>query len=196
MLLLLDNYDSFTFNLRHALEALGERVAVVRNDAIDAAGIESLAPEMLVISPGPGAPLEAGASVPAIRASLGRRPILGVCLGHQSLAVALGGRVRRARELVHGKSRGVRHGGSGLFEGIGDPMLVARYHSLVVDEATLPRELAVTARSEGGEIQAMAHRIHPAAGVQFHPESFLTPEGSRLLANFLRLARAGRTLVA
>jgi anthranilate synthase/aminodeoxychorismate synthase-like glutamine amidotransferase len=194
LLLLVDNYDSFTFNLRHAFEALGEEVEVARNDALDAAAIEAKNPEILVISPGPGSPREAGVSVEAISASLGRRPILGVCLGHQSLAVALGGSVRRARELVHGKARGVRHGGRGLFVGIPDPALVARYHSLAVDEATLPPALEVTARAADGEIMAIAHRELPAAGVQFHPESFLTPEGPRLLANFLRLARARRPL--
>jgi anthranilate synthase/aminodeoxychorismate synthase-like glutamine amidotransferase len=194
LLLLVDNYDSFTFNLRHALEALGEEVEVARNDALDPAAIDAKNPEILVISPGPGSPAEAGVSVAAIAGSLGRRPILGVCLGHQALAAALGGRVRRARELVHGKARAIRHDGRGLFVGIPDPALVARYHSLVVDEEALPRDLAVTARSEDGEIMALAHRRLPVAGVQFHPESFLTAEGPRLLTNFLRAARGGAAL--
>jgi anthranilate synthase/aminodeoxychorismate synthase-like glutamine amidotransferase len=190
VLLLIDNYDSFTFNLLHSLESLGESVRVVRNDAISPAEIERNDPEILVISPGPGDPAGAGVSVEAIAASRGRRPILGVCLGHQAIAVAFGGRVGRAPAPIHGKAHAIHHNSRGVFEGIASPMAAARYHSLVIDEATLPPELEVIARGPAGEIMAVAHRALPIVGVQFHPESFLTPEGNRLLRNFLRLARA------
>lgn len=192
MLLLVDNYDSFTFNLLHALESLGESVRVVRNDAIDLAGIEALAPEMLILSPGPGRPEQAGITPDAIRASLDKRPILGVCLGHQALGWVLGARVISARRLVHGKAEPIAHDDHGPFAGLPQPMRVARYHSLALDGASLPPELEVIARASDGEIMAIAHKTRPAAGVQFHPESFLTPDGPALLAGFLRWARSFR----
>ena len=194
MLLLVDNYDSFTFNLRHALEALGEEVWVERNDHISLDTIEAKDPEMLVISPGPGAPKDAGISMEAIRHSRGRRPILGVCLGHQAIAATFGASVRRAHAPVHGKSTAVRHVKGGIFEGLPEPFLAARYHSLAVDEATVPRDLTVLAHSDDGEVMALAHRQWPIVGIQFHPESYLTPDGPALLRNILRLARAGSAL--
>jgi anthranilate synthase/aminodeoxychorismate synthase-like glutamine amidotransferase len=192
LILLIDNYDSFTFNLLHALQQLGEGVRVARNDALPVEDIETINPEILVLSPGPGTPDRAGISVPAIRASLGRRPILGVCLGHQALGVALGGRVTRARQLVHGKTRPIHHDGSGLFFNLPSPLTVARYHSLVLDETTLPPDLEVAARSADGDIMAIRHRNACAHGVQFHPESFLTVDGPSILRNFLNLARRSR----
>lgn len=185
---LIDNYDSFTYNLLHALEELGAAVDVVRNDADTVGGIAAREPTHLVISPGPGTPERAGVSVPLIREMAGRIPILGVCLGHQAVAVAWGGRWIGAPTLVHGKTSLVRHAGRGLFEGIPDPFEAARYHSLVVDAATLPEDLEITAWvDEGGGrvIMAMRHRTLPVAGVQFHPESFMTPEGKKILGRFL-----------
>jgi anthranilate synthase/aminodeoxychorismate synthase-like glutamine amidotransferase len=196
VILLLDNYDSFTFNLRHALEALGEEVRVERNDEISLDEIERADPAVLVVSPGPGGPEAAGISLDAIARSSGRRPILGVCLGHQAIAVAFGARVRRARVPVHGKSSPIHHGGGGIFEGLPRPFEAARYHSLAVDESSLPADLTVLARSDDGEIMALAHRRLPIAGVQFHPESYLTPDGPALLRNVLRRARAGEPLAA
>ncbi len=192
MLLLIDNYDSFTFNLLHALQELGEEVDVVRNDALGAGGVEERAPEMLLVSPGPGDPSGAGASVDAIRSSIARRPVLGVCLGHQALGVALGARIAPAKRLVHGKAEAVRHDGAGMFAGLESPMRVARYHSLVLEERSLPAELRVSARAEDGDVMAVQHARLPVAGVQFHPESFLTPKGSEILAGFLRWARTPR----
>jgi len=192
VLLLIDNYDSFTFNLVHALETLGETVRVARHDAIDVDAIERMAPAALLVSPGPGGPDEAGVSVAAIRTSLGRRPILGVCLGHQALGAALGARVVRARRLVHGKAERIEHDGRPPFDGLPSPVAVARYHSLALDESSLPAELEVAARAADGEVMAIRHRRHAAVGVQFHPESFLTPLGGDLLAGFLRLAGARR----
>jgi para-aminobenzoate synthetase component 2 len=194
MILVIDNYDSFTFNLVQALEAAGARLDVVRNDRIDADGIERRVDgegsEPLVgilVSPGPGNPETAGVSVDAIRVAARRGvPLLGVCLGHQCLATAYGGEIVRAPSLVHGESSRVSHQGEGLLGGLSSPFDAARYHSLCVDERTLPDELEVTARTEDGVIMAMRHRELSLEGVQFHPESVLTPEGPRLLANFLR----------
>ena len=187
-LLLLDNYDSFTYNLLQYLEELGASVDVIRNDAATVDGIATRKPTHLVISPGPGTPERAGISVPLIRESAGRIPILGVCLGHQAMAVAWGGRWVGAPTLVHGKASPVRHTGRGIFAGIPDPFEAARYHSLTVDEATLPDCLEVTAwtgEGPGRVVMAMRHRSLPVAGVQFHPESFMTPDGKKILANFL-----------
>jgi anthranilate synthase/aminodeoxychorismate synthase-like glutamine amidotransferase len=186
VILVIDNYDSFTFNLVQALGELGAEVEVHRNDAIDVAGVRARAPQALVLSPGPCTPAEAGISVALVKSLSGELPILGVCLGHQAIAHAFGGTIRRAHAVMHGKTSVVRHPGQGLFEGLGDPLVVGRYHSLVVDGPSLPKELECTALSmEDGEIMALRHRHHPTVGVQFHPESILTPEGPRLLKNFL-----------
>ncbi|MDG1480050.1 MAG: aminodeoxychorismate/anthranilate synthase component II [Myxococcota bacterium] len=184
-LLVIDNYDSFTFNLVQAYRSLGVSVAVARNDTITVAQALERRPTHLLISPGPGRPEEGGVSMPLLRAALGRLPILGVCLGHQALAVVLGGRVVPAATLMHGKSSRIEHDGVGLFAGVSRPMRVGRYHSLAVEEASLPACLEVTARSKDGEIMAMRHRALPATGVQFHPESILTPEGITLMRNFI-----------
>ena len=190
MILVLDNYDSFVANVARCLRLLGAATREVRNDAIGVDDIERLAPEALVISPGPGTPAEAGVSEAAIRRFSGRIPILGVCLGHQAIGEVFGGRVVRAREPMHGRASAIRHTGSGLFAGLPLPMTVGRYHALIVEiDADAAGPLAVTATSEAGEIMGLAHRAHPTFGVQFHPESVLTPEGMELFANFLRLAR-------
>jgi anthranilate synthase component 2 len=188
-LLLVDNYDSFTFNLVQYLGELGAEVEVFRNDAIDVAGIRRRRPQGLVLSPGPCTPSEAGVTVPAIQALAGELPILGVCLGHQAIGQAFGGRVVRNFRIVHGKASPIRHRGRGLFAGVPSPFLAGRYHSLVVERRSLPRALAVTAWTDEGEIMGLRHRSLPAEGVQFHPESVLTSEGKRLLANWL--ARLG-----
>ena len=186
MILVLDNYDSFTFNLVQALQSLGAEVEVQRNDELSVEDVRALAPEAVVLSPGPCTPSEAGISVPLIRALSGSVPILGVCLGHQSIGAAFGGVVRRATRVVHGKTSPVSHEGTGLFTGLPRPFPVGRYHSLVVDRPTLPDVLQVTAVStDDGEIMALRHRTHPTVGVQFHPESVLTPDGPILLRNFL-----------
>jgi len=190
-LLVIDNYDSFTFNLVQAYRSLGVSVAVARNDTITVAQALEQRPTHLLISPGPGRPEEGGVSMPLLRAALGRLPILGVCLGHQALAAVLGGRVVSAATLMHGKSSRIEHDGAGLFAGVSRPMRVGRYHSLAVEEASLPACLQVTARSEDGEIMAMRHRALPAAGVQFHPESILTPEGITLMRNFITSSPTG-----
>jgi anthranilate synthase/aminodeoxychorismate synthase-like glutamine amidotransferase len=186
MILIIDNYDSFTFNLAQALGELGQEVEVHRNDAIDVAGVRALAPEALVLSPGPCTPAEAGISVALVESLSGTLPILGVCLGHQAIAHAFGGTVRRARTVMHGKTSVVKHPGQGLFAGLPDPLVVGRYHSLVVDGPSLPEVLERTAFAlEDGEVMALRHKHHPTVGVQFHPESILTPDGPRLLKNFL-----------
>jgi anthranilate synthase/aminodeoxychorismate synthase-like glutamine amidotransferase len=194
MILILDNYDSFTYNLVQYLGELGETLRVERNDAIAVDAIAALAPSAIVLSPGPGTPADAGITVPVIRQYGARVPILGVCLGHQAIGEAYGGRVIRApRGVMHGKTSSVLHDGSGLFAGLPSPLRVMRYHSLVVEHDTLPSCLEVTARAadDASEIHAIRHRTHPVWGVQFHPESILTQDGKLLLANFLRLARAG-----
>ncbi|MFM4648627.1 aminodeoxychorismate synthase component II [Aeromonas bivalvium] len=190
MLLLIDNYDSFTWNLVQYFGSLGQEVVVKRNDALTLADIEAMAPDHLVISPGPCTPNEAGVSLDAIAHFAGRIPILGVCLGHQSLAQAFGAEVVRARRVMHGKTSLIRHGGEGVFAGLQDPLRVTRYHSLVVRRDTLPDCLAVTAWSEHAdgsfdEIMGLRHRTLAVEGVQFHPESILSEQGHELLANFL-----------
>lgn len=183
--LLVDNYDSFTWNLAQAFLAMGCRVDVRRNGAIGAREARDLAPTHLVISPGPGRPEEAGSTLAILETLLPRVPVLGVCLGHQALALALGGRVVLAPEPVHGKSSPVYHDGRGLYAGIPNPFPAGRYHSLCVDDASLPPELSVCAFTSAGEVMGVRHVRLPAEGVQFHPESVLTPDGERLLANFL-----------
>lgn len=191
MILLVDNYDSFVFNLARYVVELGFRRLVVRNDAIGLEEIEALAPTHVILSPGPCGPAEAGISVPLIRRFGGRIPILGVCLGHQCIAAAHGGRVGRARRPMHGRASPIVHDGRGIFAGLPSPLRVTRYHSLIVEDEGLPEELEVTARSPEGEIMGLAHRHHPVHGVQFHPEAVLTEHGYDLLHNFLRLERPG-----
>jgi anthranilate synthase component 2 len=189
MLLMIDNYDSFTYNLVQYFGELGEEVRVVRNDEIDLAGIEALAPARICISPGPCSPAEAGISVPVLTHFAGRVPILGVCLGHQAIGAAFGGRVVRAQRLMHGKTDAVRHAGLGVFAGLPSPFTVARYHSLAVERDSLPACLEVTAETADGEIMGLRHREFAIEGVQFHPESIATEHGHALLANFLRQTR-------
>jgi len=185
MMLLIDNFDSFTFNLVQVLGSLGAELKVVRNDALTVAQVEALRPERIVISPGPCTPNEAGISLDVIRTFAGRVPLLGVCLGHQAIGQAFGGRVVRAPVPVHGKTASMRHDGRGVFRGLPQPLIAARYHSLVVERESLPECLEVTAWSDG-LIMGLRHREWPwLEGIQFHPESFLTPEGRRLLGNFL-----------
>jgi anthranilate synthase/aminodeoxychorismate synthase-like glutamine amidotransferase len=190
MILVIDNYDSFTFNLVQELEAAGAEIEVVRNDRIDHRALSRMASGLagVVISPGPGDPDDAGISQEAIRVAAEREiPMLGVCLGHQCLAAAFGARIVRAPTLVHGEASLVSHDGEGLLAGVPSPFPAARYHSLCVDESTLDSDLVVTARSDDGVVMGLRHRTLPLEGVQFHPESVLTPEGAVILANFLRL---------
>jgi anthranilate synthase component II len=186
MIFLLDNYDSFTFNLYQALSELGADVLVRRNDVVTVEDVEELAPMLdgIVISPGPCTPGEAGISVPLVRRLAGTVPILGVCLGHQAVGAAFGGRITRAPKLMHGKISMIVHDGAGIFAGLPNPFQATRYHSLIVDRATLPSELEITAEADG-LVMGLRHRTLPVEGVQFHPESILTPTGKDLLANFL-----------
>jgi anthranilate synthase/aminodeoxychorismate synthase-like glutamine amidotransferase len=189
MLFLIDNYDSFTWNLAQYLGELGAEVRVVRNDAITVDEIARAAPSQVVISPGPCTPNEAGVSLAVVRELAGKVPILGVCLGHQAIGQAFGGRVVRAPRVMHGKTSAIAHDGTGLFAGIASPMTATRYHSLVVERATFPAELEITATVDDGEgelVMALRHRTLPVWGVQFHPESILTGDGKKLLDNFLR----------
>ncbi len=194
MILLVDNYDSFVFNLARYFERLGQETVVVRNDAITVERVLALRPAAIVLSPGPCSPIEAGCSLDLVRRLGDRLPILGVCLGHQTLALALGGRVVRAEEPVHGRCWPIYHAGGGIFAGLPNPMLGCRYHSLIVERETLPDSFAVTAWTDDGTIMAIEHRQYPLVGIQFHPESILTDCGYPLLAAFLR--RAGATLPA
>jgi anthranilate synthase/aminodeoxychorismate synthase-like glutamine amidotransferase len=190
--LLIDNYDSFTYNLVQAFLVLGAEVSVYRNDALSTDAALALAPSHLCISPGPGTPYDAGVSMDMIRAFAGRVPVLGVCLGHQSIVEVFGGKVVRAPRLMHGKTSLVRHDGRTLFEGLPEPCEVGRYHSLIAAPANMPALLEVSARTAEGEIMAVRHRALTIEGVQFHPESILTPEGPRLLGNFLELTAGER----
>jgi anthranilate synthase/aminodeoxychorismate synthase-like glutamine amidotransferase len=187
MLLMIDNYDSFTYNLVQYLGELGEDVRVYRNDKITVDEIEQLKPSRIVISPGPCTPKEAGISVEAIQRLGGRFPILGVCLGHQSLAVAYGGEVVRADRLMHGKTSMIRHDGKTIFRDLPNPFEATRYHSLIVKRASLPQCLEISAETDEGEIMGLRHKTLPVEGVQFHPESILTTAGKDLLRNFLKL---------
>ena len=186
-MLLIDNYDSFTYNLVQAFAAQGADVMVYRNDAITVDEALELEPTHLVISPGPGRPEDAGVSLDMIAAFADKVPVLGVCLGHQSLVHHFGGAIVRAERLMHGKTSMAKHDGKALFEGLSQPFEVGRYHSLCAEHETLPDELELTAETERGEIMGVRHRSLPLEGVQFHPESVLTPEGDRLMANFMRM---------
>jgi len=185
--LLIDNYDSFTYNLVQAFLVLGAAVDVYRNDQLDVATAAALAPTHLVISPGPGRPDAAGVSLEMIGRFTGAIPVLGVCLGHQSLVQYFGGEIVAARQLMHGKTSAISHTGAGLFAGLPQPCEVGRYHSLAANSERVPAVLEVTARTDDGEIMGVRHRSHATVGVQFHPESVLTPQGDHLLANFLRM---------
>ncbi len=187
MILMIDNYDSFTYNLVQYLGILGADVKVRRNDQVTLEEIETMAPERLVISPGPGIPQTSGIIVPLIQRFYQQVPILGVCLGHQAVAVALGGKVVRAGRLMHGKVSEIHHDGQGVFRDVPDPFTATRYHSLAVEEESLPSSLQITARAEDGEIMGVRHKDYPVHGIQFHPESILTEEGMRILENFLNL---------
>jgi anthranilate synthase component 2 len=187
MLLMIDNYDSFTYNLVQYLGELGAEVEVRRNDAITLDQIARLKPVRIVISPGPCTPNEAGVSVPLIRRFAGEIPILGVCLGHQSIGQAFGGKVVRAQHVMHGKLSPIAHDGKGVFAGLPTPFTATRYHSLAIERASCPAELEVTATADDGEIMGVRHRHHAVEGVQFHPEAILTEHGKRLLDNFLRM---------
>jgi anthranilate synthase/aminodeoxychorismate synthase-like glutamine amidotransferase len=191
-LLMIDNYDSFTYNLVQYLGELGADVTVRRNDEITLDEAAAMAPDAIVVSPGPCTPNEAGISVPLIERCAGERPILGVCLGHQAIGAAFGGAIVRAGRIMHGKTSPVLHTGEGLFAGLSNPFDATRYHSLVIDPPTLPADLVRTAWTAEGEIMGVRHRTHFIEGVQFHPESFLTLEGKRLLANFLARVPAAR----
>ncbi len=187
-LLLIDNYDSFTYNLVQAFLVLGAEVLVYRNDQITVAEAIRLAPTHLCVSPGPGEPAGAGVSLPMIEGFKGYVPIFGVCLGHQALIEAFGGRIERAARLMHGKTSPVLHDGRGLFDGLPNPFEAGRYHSLIAERSQIPAELEVTAWTAEGEIMGVRHRALPIEGVQFHPESILTPTGPRLMARFLQCA--------
>jgi len=186
MLLMIDNYDSFTYNLVQYLSELGADVQVYRNDALTLAEIAAWKPEKIVLSPGPCTPSEAGICVPLIQRFAGEIPILGVCLGHQAIGQAFGGRIVRASRVMHGKLSRVTHRGNGVFQGLASPLTATRYHSLVIDRSSLPSCLEVTAESEDGEIMGVRHRELRVEGVQFHPEAILTERGHELLANFLK----------
>ena len=185
MILVIDNYDSFTFNLVQMLEALGCDVQVWRNDKIGIRDIEELSPSAIIISPGPGKAERAGISLKVIRRFAQEIPILGVCLGHQAIAIAFGGKVVRAPRIMHGKTSAISHDGEGIFEGLPDPFEAVRYHSLIVDRRYLPYELVMSAWTEYGEVMGIRHARYPTYGVQFHPESILTREGERMLKNFV-----------
>lgn len=192
MILLLDNYDSFTFNLYQALAELGAEVEVVRNDRITVPEVESRLDGIdgVVISPGPGNPADAGISVELIRALAGRVPILGVCLGHQAIGQAFGAEIVLAPELMHGKTSQISHDGRTIYAGLPNPFTATRYHSLIIDPDTIPLDFEITARSEDGIVQGIRHKEHPLEGVQFHPESILTTSGKDLLRNFLAMCGA------
>ncbi|MBX3272549.1 MAG: aminodeoxychorismate/anthranilate synthase component II [Sandaracinaceae bacterium] len=186
MIVVVDNYDSFTYNLVQYLAEEGASVEVVRNDAIDVDGLLAMRPEGVLLSPGPGTPDEAGITLECVRRLAGTLPLLGVCLGHQAIGQAYGGRVVRAPRLMHGRTSPIEHAGMGVFEGLPSPFTATRYHSLIVERETLPDVLEITAWTAEGEIMGLRHREHDVEGVQFHPESFLTEHGHALLRGFLR----------
>lgn len=187
MILIIDNYDSFTYNLVQYLGELGAELAVYRNDKIDLAGIERLKSERIIISPGPGYPSESGISEPTIRTFANRVPILGVCLGHQAIAEVFGGAIVQATRLMHGKTSMIHHDGKGIFEGIKNPFEATRYHSLIVERRSLPDCFSITAETDEKEIMGLKHKDYNLYGVQFHPESILTGEGKKILSNFLQI---------
>ncbi len=189
MILMIDNYDSFTYNIVQYLREMGAELLVLRNDATTLPDVDVLAPQAIIISPGPGRPENAGISCDLIRAYSGRIPILGVCLGHQAIGLVFGGTIVHAKRLMHGKVSDVTSDGKGIFEGLGArPFKAMRYHSLAIDRATFPADLVVTAESEDGEIMGVRHLTHPTEGIQFHPESIMTAVGKRILRNFLKAA--------
>jgi anthranilate synthase component 2 len=196
MILVIDNYDSFTYNLVHYLNELGAETEVVRNDQISVQDALALRPEAILLSPGPCTPNEAGICLPLLRAAPDQMPILGVCLGHQAIGQAYAGQVVRAKTLMHGKTSAIRHNGEGLFAGMPDGFIATRYHSLSVDRDSLPADLEVTAWADDGEIMGLQHKSRPVFGVQFHPESIATQGGHDLLGNFLDLAGVKRTALA
>ena len=189
MILMIDNYDSFTYNLVHYLGELGEKVLVFRNDKIKLEDVRKLNPDMVVVSPGPCTPREAGISVDVIKEFAGRVPILGVCLGHQSIGYAFGGRIVRAKRLLHGKTSMIYHDGKEVYEGLPNPFEATRYHSLLVEKESLPDELEITAWTDEDEIMGVRHKEYLIEGVQFHPESILTKNGKELLRNFIKMAK-------
>jgi para-aminobenzoate synthetase component II len=192
MILVIDNYDSFTYNLVQYLGELGEQVEVRRNDEIDLAGIEALKPDHILISPGPCTPNEAGISLSLIEHFKGKIPILGVCLGHQSIGQVFGGDVIRAERLMHGKTSPIHHDSKGVFEGLPSPFTATRYHSLIVKKETLPDCLEISAETAEGEIMGLRHKEYPIEGVQFHPESIITDHGHQMLRNFLKRTAVGQ----
>jgi len=192
MIFVIDNYDSFTYNLVQLLGSLGEEVRVFRNDRIDPGGISDLDPTALIISPGPGTPAKAGVSVHAVRELYDKLPILGVCLGHQSIGVAFGGRIGPSPALMHGKTSKINHNGEGIYQGMENPFVATRYHSLLVEEDSISAPLLIEARSEDGEVMGVRHKEYPVFGVQFHPESILTAAGRQLVKNFLAIAQAAQ----
>ena len=194
MILVIDNYDSFTYNLVQYLGELGEQIEVRRNDEIDLAGIEQMKPDHILISPGPCTPNEAGVSLTLIEQFKGQIPILGVCLGHQSIGQAFGGDVVRADKLMHGKTSAIKHDGRTIFAGVPSPFTATRYHSLIVKRETLPDVLEISAETDDGEIMGLRHREFVVEGVQFHPESIMTEDGMRLLRNFLTYKEGVRRL--
>jgi anthranilate synthase/aminodeoxychorismate synthase-like glutamine amidotransferase len=195
-IVLIDNYDSFTYNLAHLLLSHGCQVEVVRNDEISARSISDSGPDGIVISPGPGTPADAGVSVSVVRACAATIPLLGICLGHQAIAAAYGARIATAPQPVHGQASLITHDGGGLLAGLPRRFPAARYHSLIVDEGSLPPSLLITARGPGGIPMGLRHTEHPAEGLQFHPESILTPYGDDIISNFVRAVRSVSSLVA
>ena len=187
MIVMIDNYDSFTYNLVQYLEEIGVEVKVVRNDVLSVADIEALSPQGIVISPGPGGPPDAGVSLEVVQSLSGRMPILGVCLGHQTIAQAFGARITRAKHLMHGKTSKITGDGEGVFQGLNQPFQAMRYHSLAVAEDSIPNCLKITARSDDGEIMGLRHKDHCVEGIQFHPESIMTTVGKRLLRNYVKM---------
>jgi anthranilate synthase component 2 len=187
MIIVIDNYDSFTYNLVQYLEELGARTMVFRNDKISIARLRLLKPGKIVISPGPGSPEDSGVSLNIIKEFHDKIPILGVCLGHQCIGYCFGAKIIRAKEIMHGKTSDIYHDGKFIFKGIKNPFKATRYHSLIIDKKTLPKNLIITAHTKNSTIMGIRDKIHPLFGVQFHPESILTPEGKKLLGNFLRI---------